>query len=134
MTRVFVTGAGGMLGSYVPLVFREFELVLTDIVDGTSSTLMLAEIAGRPSLYRAGKKIPNMPTYFSGAGGWGDATSGNARLYGSSADGSQLPGTCGINCSNDYGLYAFHPGGANVLFADGSVHFLGFARPWTIRG
>jgi dTDP-4-dehydrorhamnose reductase len=34
MTTVFVTGAGGMVGSYVPEVFREWDLVLTDIVDG----------------------------------------------------------------------------------------------------
>ena len=32
--------------------------------------------------------------------------------------------TCGVNCNNDAGIYAFHPAGANSLFADGSVHFL----------
>ena len=32
--KLFVTGAGGMVGSYVPDVFRGVELVLTDIVDG----------------------------------------------------------------------------------------------------
>ena len=34
MKKLFVTGAGGMVGSYVPEVFREWELVLTDLVDG----------------------------------------------------------------------------------------------------
>jgi dTDP-4-dehydrorhamnose reductase len=34
MKKMFVTGAGGMVGSYVPDVFKEWELVLTDIVDG----------------------------------------------------------------------------------------------------
>ncbi len=34
MTTLFVTGAGGMVGSYVPDVFDGWELVLTDIVDG----------------------------------------------------------------------------------------------------
>jgi prepilin-type N-terminal cleavage/methylation domain-containing protein/prepilin-type processing-associated H-X9-DG protein len=97
---------------------------IADITDGTSNTLFLAEIAARPNLWQAGHPVTGQQTYFSGAGGWGDATSGNARLYGSSSDGTTSPGTCGINCSNDYGLYAFHSGGANAAFADGSVHFL----------
>jgi prepilin-type N-terminal cleavage/methylation domain-containing protein/prepilin-type processing-associated H-X9-DG protein len=96
---------------------------IRDITDGTSNTLLICEIAGRPNVWQAGHEGSGV-TYFSGAGGWGDATSGNARLYGSSYDGTMFPGTCGINCSNDFGLYAFHLGGANVAFADGSVHFL----------
>ena len=33
-------------------------------------------------------------------------------------------GPCTINCSNFRGVYAFHPNGANVGMADGSVRFL----------
>ena len=62
--------------------------------------------------------------WLDGQGGWGDATSAASSLYGSSADGKVSPGTCGVNCSNDYGLYAFHSGGANAVFADGSVRFV----------
>jgi prepilin-type processing-associated H-X9-DG protein len=29
-----------------------------------------------------------------------------------------------VNQTNDKGIYGFHPGGANVAFADGSVRFL----------
>lgn len=97
---------------------------ITDITDGTSNTVLLAEIAGRPNLWQGNKQVPNQVTYYSGAGGWGDTTSGNAKLYGSSTNGTQLPGACAINCSNDYGLYSFHPGGANVVSADGSVRFV----------
>lgn len=33
---------------------------------------------------------------------------------------------CSINCSNQYDSppYSFHPGGAHVMVADGSAHFL----------
>ena len=34
-------------------------------------------------------------------------------------------GPCAVNCSNYRGVYSFHAGGANVAFADASVHMLG---------
>ena len=45
-------------------------------------------------------------------------------LRGSSYDGLNQPGECAVNCVNADQLYSFHTGGANVLFADGAVHFL----------
>ena len=35
-----------------------------------------------------------------------------------------FPGACGVNCTNQNEVYAFHPAGANGLFADGSVRLL----------
>ena len=32
--KIFVTGSGGMVGSYVPDEFRDFDPVLTDVTDG----------------------------------------------------------------------------------------------------
>ena len=39
------------------------------------------------------------------------------------ADGAPML-QCALNCANDGEVYAFHPSGANVVFADSSVHFL----------
>jgi prepilin-type N-terminal cleavage/methylation domain-containing protein/prepilin-type processing-associated H-X9-DG protein len=98
---------------------------LVYITDGTSHTILIAEIAGKNDLYQAGHRTGmTLSGFFGGEGGWADATSPGSVLYGSSPDGTVSPGGCGINCSNDYGLYAFHTGGANVLFADGSVSLL----------
>jgi prepilin-type processing-associated H-X9-DG protein len=43
---------------------------------------------------------------------------------GSAPDGATKPGSYAINCTNDREVYSFHPGGANAVFADCSVHFL----------
>jgi prepilin-type processing-associated H-X9-DG protein len=93
---------------------------LTDFSDGTSATLLAAEDAGRPQLWRAGRSVPGP---FSFGGPW--ASSANAVVIaGASADGASVPGPCGLNCTNNQQPYGFHPGGANFLFGDGAVHFL----------
>ena len=38
-------------------------------------------------------------------------------------------GPCAVNCINDKELYAFHPGGAMVVLADGSVRFMKVGTP-----
>jgi prepilin-type N-terminal cleavage/methylation domain-containing protein/prepilin-type processing-associated H-X9-DG protein len=93
---------------------------LAEITDGTSNTLLVAEDAGRPQLWRAGRAVAGP---FAFGGPW--ASSANPVLVtGASADGATEPGPCAINCTNDRQVYSFHTGGANVLFADGSGHFL----------
>ena len=94
---------------------------LTDITDGASNTILLAEDAGRPRLWQAGKAGPNPQAL---AGGPWDHFKGDIVLEGSTFDGTAAPGKCALNCSNDQEVYAFHTGGANAVFADGSVHFL----------
>ena len=43
---------------------------------------------------------------------------------GATTDGTAFYGSCAVNCTNDREVFSFHPGGANVAFADGSVRFL----------
>ena len=91
-----------------------------DILDGASNTLLVAESAGRPQVWLAGKATGNVPPNDKST--W-SAWNGNF-IRGYSRDGKVMPGPCGVNCSNDNALYGFHPGGAYGLLADGSVHFL----------
>jgi prepilin-type processing-associated H-X9-DG protein len=106
---------GGVLG-LVNFMARH-----ADIRDGTSNTIMIAECAGRDELWQNGRLVsPSAPL----AGPWAIPLNGLA-IKGSTPDGASHPGPCAINCTNDREIYSFHPGGANTLFADGSVHFLG---------
>ena len=92
---------------------------LADIPDGTSDTIMMAECAGRPQLWQGSQPVPNL--WLTG-GPW--ASRNLLWCRGATADGTAFFGTCAVNCTNDREVYSFHTGGANVVFADGSVHFL----------
>ena len=93
---------------------------LTDMTDGTSTTILLTEDAGRPRLWQAGKAGPDQVL----AGGPWTHYRGPIILQGSTKDGAAKPGQCALNCTNDGEVYAFHTGGANAVFADGHVQFL----------
>lgn len=90
-----------------------------DILDGLSNTLLIAECAGRPGKYRrGGKKL----TGSQADGGWADSEN-EYITHGYTADGNSNPGAFAINVTNNNEIYAFHPGGANVLMGDASVTF-----------
>ncbi len=86
--------------------------------DGLSNTFMLFEVAGRPQKWILGKRgdpdqTPREP--ISGA----DWASEHAGIYiDRTCNGGQL-----FNCDNMNEIYSFHPGGANFLYGDGSVHY-----------
>jgi prepilin-type N-terminal cleavage/methylation domain-containing protein/prepilin-type processing-associated H-X9-DG protein len=92
---------------------------IADVTDGSSNTFLLAECAGRNRLFRMGRDVGTIAR-----GPWANP---NARLQiggFNPADPSQPVGPCVVNCTNDKEIYAFHPGGANVVMTDGSVRFL----------
>lgn len=95
-----------------------------EFTDGTSNTAIVIENGGRPDLYVLGKQQPtntgmSLP-YF-----WGPWASYQAfQVWSYTSDGLTKDGPCIINCNNGNGIYSFHPGGAHVSLADGSVKFL----------
>jgi len=102
---------------------------IAEVTDGLSNTIMYSEDAGRPSLYLAGKLIPigtlvpngynqGKPTDASNGSGSGWADFGS-EFYTDGDNTNQH-----TNWSSNNEVYAFHPGGANHVYADGSVHFV----------
>lgn len=113
--RPQISGAGVALLGTTP----SQAATIAAITDGTSNTILLCEDAGRPAFYVRRQRV-------SGAlndGGWGHHEN-DYGLDGAVSGGTSAPGNCVINCHNDNETYAFHTGGANHVFADGSVRFI----------
>ena len=92
---------------------------ITDIHDGTSNTLLLAEDAGQQEQWMMGQLFKAT----GGTGAW--VMPRNAlKISGFNPVTKTTPGPCAVNCYNNNEIYSFHVDGANALFADGSVHFL----------
>jgi prepilin-type processing-associated H-X9-DG protein len=114
-------------------MFRNSTVRLTDIADGTSSTIVLVETAGRPLIWRNGVARYDLSNDLNTANdqgqGWIDSE-GPYSLDGTNADGSSEG--CGpangctfpMNKRNDNEPFSFHGGGINVCFADGHVQFV----------
>ena len=97
---------------------------MAELTDGTSSTILVTEQAGRPDHYILGRKQPTNDG-LSARYWWGPWASFNSFfVIGYTADGTQTFGPCAINCNNAQGVYSFHTAGAHAVFCDGSVRML----------
>ncbi|MHC2070664.1 DUF1559 domain-containing protein [Bremerella sp. T1] len=115
--------------------YETFDVKFRDISDGLSNTIFFSEQGGTIDHYVNGKleEAGSNPGRNSRA-----AWSYTRRIFlsGFDSDGLTLNysanAPCMVNCSNHSwaGIYAFHPGGANIALGDGSVRFL----PETIQG
>jgi prepilin-type N-terminal cleavage/methylation domain-containing protein/prepilin-type processing-associated H-X9-DG protein len=113
-------------------MFSTLSASLRDVEDGLSQTVLLSERAGYPDALGqglwldSGHKWCNTDADATGTsvGGW--LTLAEWDVVGASEPRARTFGTGpAINGCNCEGLYAFHPAGANAVFGDGSVHFLG---------
>jgi prepilin-type N-terminal cleavage/methylation domain-containing protein/prepilin-type processing-associated H-X9-DG protein len=105
--------------------------LMTEITDGTSTTTLYSEAGGRDLYWVRGNATSgavntgpiwadsdNRLTVTGTDPGATDATT-------SAASAGKAAGTCVMNCDNQQGdIYSFHPNGANIAFADGSVRFV----------
>ncbi|MBR5627073.1 MAG: DUF1559 domain-containing protein, partial [Thermoguttaceae bacterium] len=109
------------LAALVARFYINNDVVPGQVFDGLSNSMMFFECAGRPCKYlrngRRGnpKETPTEPLYNSE---WADPGSGFV------IDGINVTDTGNFmnNCNNNE-IFSLHPGGANFLYGDGSVHF-----------
>ena len=90
----------------------------SDVTDGLSNTIAIAERGGKPFDLLDGERnvTPGNPNAdYPGQVGW---SASNTFAWAINKDG------VGINQSNSNGIYALHAGGANVAIADGAVKLL----------
>jgi prepilin-type processing-associated H-X9-DG protein len=105
--------------TYVGILGHNVRRRITDIRDGTSNTLLLAESAGRNQLWQMGRQVSGSTT-----GAWANpGTQITVSGFDPNNPASNV-GPCAVNCTNGNEIYAFHTAGANLLFGDGSVRLV----------
>jgi prepilin-type N-terminal cleavage/methylation domain-containing protein/prepilin-type processing-associated H-X9-DG protein len=109
---------------------------ISDVNDGASNTIIVAECGGREQNWISGRLddsgtfLVSSSTAGAHTGRWINPNN-ELGIFGFDLTtltqgwpvGKPSP-PCAINCTNGREVYGFHPGGANAVLADGSVHFL----------
>ena len=135
-----VTVRPGLSGDTTQPRFRcvlngDSQRTITSVTDGTSNTIAIAEDAGRVDVDRGGFMVIKTETMDDGTSAdrrsWAWADPDNAfnvdKLVNNSSFPVGGPEDCpwsDVNCGPNEETYSFHPQGANVVYADGSVHFI----------
>ena len=123
-----------------PINIFQFNVGIDKITDGTSTTVLFAELAGRPDYWVKGVKKPESALTAIGqtwnfGGCWacfdsafqtfgGSDVAGGFNLTRSSIN-AGAP-VCFINCINVWSVnwYSFHPGSCGIALADGSARMI----------
>ncbi len=133
-TYIALVGEGKDSGTITnPLITGKIKIA--SITDGTSNTMMVSECGSKPIGYNGfrqiylsevnGLPVDGVIEPVSSAGGaWADNFTYSSLAGAQGRLTGVRGGTCMVNCTSNNEIYAFHPGGANALFVDGSVHFL----------
>jgi prepilin-type N-terminal cleavage/methylation domain-containing protein len=101
---------------------------MSDVTDGLSQTMLLAEDGGRNQWWIMGKHVNGQPPNFvkgGESGAWANPAS-DITTYGFNPDNlntgkPEQPGPCAVNCTNANEIYSFHTGIAYVVLGDGAV-------------
>ncbi|HET6323192.1 MAG TPA: DUF1559 domain-containing protein [Planctomycetaceae bacterium] len=124
-----------------PINIFQFNIGIDKITDGTSTTVLFAELAGRPDLWIKGVKQPqaSILTLLGQTNNWGGCwacfDSAFQEFGGSDVAGGFSVGRtainngtpiCFINCINVWSVnwYSFHPGSCGIALADGSARMI----------
>jgi prepilin-type N-terminal cleavage/methylation domain-containing protein len=103
-------------------ILNQLGSALRDVTDGSSNTILLFEMAGKPTHWQLGKVAPITNAQFYGYGPW--AGNNGIGVFNWMPDASvRACNMCNayINIDNESSPYSFHPGVVMIMLSDGST-------------